>query len=394
MHQKAVLLVGVLCLFMAITKAQQTITFDTREEYQKGMACISAFQYDQAAHHFYECQRNEPQNLEYISKLAWCYLQTGNFSEAKLYFQKVLKADSVHVVALSNMGYLYEQERNHRQARQYYRQLIQIDTTNSYYYRLNAFNALKTSQPFEATVFFNRAHTLNPNDLVTINKLAELYLELDALEYAQTTINKGLQLAPDNLQLLYTSARIHNANKAHTEVVEQLEKALALHDSIPYYQTMLGVAYLRLDSLDKAVFQLENIVRKDKATEHTHHYLSIAYAEKDNTSQSIHHLEKAIEKAISPKASTYYEELAAHHQKQQSYKKALELYKEAFTHSGKPKYLFFIAQNTDHYYKDKTMALRQYQRYLATGHQEYREYATTRIAQIKEIQHLKNTVKK
>lgn len=390
MVQKTIqILLLILCTQSAYGQAgiQEIATFDINKEYQKGMAAISAFQYDQAASHFYECHRTEFDNLEYLSKLAWCYLQTGNYSESKIYFKEVLKKDPEHVIAISNLGYLYEVELNYASAQPYYRTLLQIDTTNSYYYRLNAFNAMKTGQTLQGIAYFSKAHTLNPSDLVVINELAEVYLELDALEYAEIMTNKGLELSDENIKILYTAARVQNKKKAYENVIELLGKAQEQGDTNAYYQTMLAVSYLQLDSLDKGIYQLEHIVSKEKDTEHTHHYLSIAFDEKGEEDKSMYHLEKALEKAISPKTSTYYEELAGHYDRKKDYKKALELYEEAYAHSEKEVYLFYIARNTDLFYKDKGMALRQYKKYLATGNKKHQEYSTQRIAQLKEVIH-------
>jgi Flp pilus assembly protein TadD len=383
------------CMFLLTVKAQDSavvqlaITFDTESEYREGLNAISAFQYEKAARHFYECQRNEPDNLEYLSKLAWCYLQLGNYSESKIYFKEVLKKDSTHAMAISNLGYVYELEWNHLAAQSYYRQLLEIDSTNSYYYRLNAYNAMNTQAPLQAIAYFNKAHTLHPNDLVVINELAELYIQLEAFNYAETMVEKGLKLSGNNIKLLYTAARIQNKNKAYDHVIRLLEKTQSLGDTNAYYQMLLAVSYLQLDSLDKGIFQLEHIIRQQKETEHTHHYLSIAYDQKRDADKSIYHLEKALEKAISPKTSTYYEELAVHYDRKKDYKKALELYEEAYAHSGKPTYLFYIARDTDLFYEDKNMALRQYQKYLATGDTKHQEYCNNRITILKEVIHQK-----
>ncbi len=362
-------------------------TFDTEAEYQKGLNAISAFQYDKAADHFYECQRNEPTNLEYLSKLAWCYMQAGNYAESKIYFKEVLKKDSVYVMAISNLGHLYEKELNYAVAQKYYRELIQIDSTNSYYYRLNGFNSIKTKQPLQAMAYFNQAHNLNPKDLVVINELANLYIQMESLEYAEMMTNRGLELSENNIQLLYTAARIQHKQKSYENVITLLEKTQTQGDSNAYYQMILGVAYLQVDSLDKGVYQLERLVSLNKDSEHTHHYLSIAYDEKNDAEKSMGHLVKAIELAISPKASTYYEELAIHYDRKKEYKKALDLYEEAYTHSKKPIYLFYIARNTDLFYKDKGMAVRQYKKYLSSGDKKHEEYSLKRIEQLKEIIH-------
>jgi tetratricopeptide (TPR) repeat protein len=290
-------------------------------------------------------------------------------------------------MAISNLGYLYEKELNYAAAQEYYRELIQIDSTNSYYYRLNGFNSIKTKQPLQAMAYFNQAHNLNEKDLVVINELANLYTQMESLEYAEMMVDRGLELSENNIQLLYTAARIQHKQKSYENVTTLLEKTQAQEDSNAYYQMILGVAYLQLDSLDKGIYQLKRLVSLSKDSEHTHHYLSIAYDEKGDVEKSMTHLEKAIELAISQKTSTYYEELAVHYDRKKEYKKALDLYEEAYAHSKKPIYLFYIARNTDLFYKDKAMAVRQYKRYLATGDKKHQDYSRKRVAQLNEVIH-------
>jgi len=376
-----------LSLFAQESADTKTINYDIVAEYQKAIDYLAAFQYQKALDHIYECQRSDPGNLDYLSKLAWCYQQLGNYSESKLYYKKLLQEDSNNISALSNLGYIFEKELNYQQAKSYYRELLSIDTTNSYYYRINAYNAMKTKEPLVSIAYFNKAHVLNSKDLVVIDELANLYFQMEAFDYAISFTEKGLALAPDNFRLLYTDARVRNKVDSFRLVVNTLEHALSLGDTVPYYQTMLGVSYIHLDSLDKAAFHLHQIVNKKKASEHTHHYLSVIYDKKKEPEQSKHHLEQAIKKAISPKASLYYSELAAIHEKQKNHKKAIKLYDEAFEHSGKDVYLFHKARNTDFFYKDKKMALRIYKKYLATGHEKYREYSERRISELKALIH-------
>ncbi len=380
-----------LCLNISVFAQEstktKTISYDIAAEYQKAINYLAAFQYQKALDHIYECQRSDPSNLDYLSKLAWCYQQLGDYSESKIYYQKLLKEDPDNVSAFSNLGYIFEKELNYQQAKIYYRELLNIDTTNSYYYRINAYNAMKTKEPLVSITYFNKAHVLNPKDLVVIDELANLYFQMEAFEYAISFTEKGLALAPDNYRLLYTDARVRNKIDSFQMVVNSLEHALSLGDTVPYYQTMLGVSYIHLDSLDKAAFHLHQIVDKKKASEHTHHYLSVIYDKKEDQEQSMYHLEQAIEKAISPKASLYYAELAAIHEKQKNYKKAIALYDEALEHSAKDVYIFHKARNTDFFYKDKRMALRIYKKYLSTGHDKYREYTEGRISELKAIIH-------
>ncbi len=381
------LVFGATCLFAQDAPKVKPIQYDIETEYRKAIDYLGAFQYQKALDHIYECHRTEPDNLDYLTKLAWCYQQLGNLSESKIYYRELLKKSPDNVGALSNLGLIYEKELNHLKAKSYYRQLLEIDTANSYYYRINAYNALKTEEPLTSIVYFNKAHALTPKDRVVVDELAKLYYQLDAFDYAMSFTEKGLAQSPDNLRLLYTDARIHSKVDSFSRVIESLEHALSLGDTVPYYQTMLSVAYIHSDSLDQAAFHLNKLIDVGKSSEHTHHYLSIIYDKKGEPELSMHHLEEAITKGISPKVSMYYAELAAHYEDLKDYKKAIALYEEAYTHSENDVYLFHQARNTDLYYKDKKMALRLYKKYLSSRHGKYREYSESRVRELKSIIH-------
>ena len=158
-------------------------------------------------------------------------------------------------------------------------------------------------------------------------------------------------------------------------------------DTSNYYQMMLGSAYLQIDSLDAAIFHLEEIVKRKKDTQYTHHYLGLAYRDKEELDKSIEHFKKAIELGISPKMSIYYADLAAVYYEEDRYKEAYNHYQKAHEFSGEAVFLFQTARNADLYYKDKNIALRYYQKYLNTSDKKFRQYTVDRIKQLKEIIH-------
>jgi tetratricopeptide (TPR) repeat protein len=147
------------------------------------------------------------------------------------------------------------------------------------------------------------------------------------------------------------------------------------------------VAYLKIDSVDKAIEHLRAIIEREKDSEHTHHYLGLAYLEKEELDSSALHLEKAAEMGISEKMAIYYADLAKVKQMQYQYKEAIQHYEEAYAHSDNPEHLFHLARNCDLYYKDKRIANKYYQRYLATGNDKYHQYTLDRMKQLREIIH-------
>lgn len=360
---------------------------DTYRLYIEALDHISAYQFDSALGILSECYIREPENIDYLSRIAYCHTQLGRFRDAKMYYNKILKLDSLNTIAISSLGSLYEKELNYVKAWEYYGSLIEIDTSNSYYFKRNGYLALRVDKPLEALGHFLRAHRLNDKDLEVIDMLCSIYLALNTYVPVENLLQKGLNLDGKNIKLLQTQARLRQKRNDHAGVVESIEKTMVQGDTSDYYQMMLGVAYLKIDSVAKSIEHLTAIVERGEGTEHTHHYLGLAYLEREEFDSSTMHLEKAIELGISQKMGTYHADLGQVMQTQYKYKKAIAHYEQAYAYSEDPEHLFLLARNCDLYYKDKRIANKYYRRYLATGDGKFRQYTNDRLKQLREIIH-------
>ena len=372
--------------------AQQKITTqELKTKYQRANELMNNFQFGKAIPLFYECQRADQQNLDYNSKLAYCYFQQGNYGEAKIFYKEMLKVDSLNAIALSYLGNIFDKEQNYPQSAKYYEQLLTIDSTNSYYYKQNAFLALKTDNAFKAIRFFNQAHVLNPSDIGVLAQLGELYLKLDQMEYASDFIKKGLQLNANNFALLYVNARIKNKQKDNKGVIENIEKAMALGDTIIYYQKLLGAAYIKEGEFEKGKYHFERIVAKGKDGESTHYYLALAYDGLNDKKKAIEHYQKAIELGISENTALYYRNLGADFEDIHDLRSAIKSYKSALIYTNASSVYYDLGRICDVYYKDKKIALKYYNKFLkkaAKNDTERIQLVKARIASLKEYIHL------
>ena len=379
----AILLSG--CVFV---NGQMTNTIDIKEQYALGIEALNNYQYQKALDHFYECHRVETNNKKYLQKLAFCYMKLGDFNEAKFSYNSLLKKDSTNVNAWSNLGSIYEKELNYSKASDCYQELLTIDSTNSYYFRQNAFMGLRLKDPIRAMAYFSQAHDLNGKDLVVINELSSLLLQIRQPIPAEEIINKGLKLAPDNLKLLYTKSDVLHHKKDYEKVVSTILHAMSLRDTSQYYQKMIGAAYLHLEQYDSCIFHLNEIVRKKEDSELTHYQLALAFKGIGDLAQSEVEYQAAIEKGISENVGIYYKNLALLLDEQNKLKESIVAWKKAIEYSPEERvYLYFLARDCDNYYRDKKIARRYYRQYYDTKHKQYREYVRTRIQYLNGIIH-------
>lgn len=373
--------------WLAAVQAESQVGSPVLEEkYRQAMALMAAFQFDQAQALLSDCYHHEPSNTDYLLKIAYCNVQTGRYPDAKLFYAQVLKLDSLNAEALGALGNIAERESNYGKAAGYYQRLIQMDSTNAFYFKKNGFAARRRGQALPALGYFLRANELNDKDIETIDQLTDIYLALNQLDYAGQILAKGLQLDPRNLKLLYNKATLENKLKNYDLVAAAVEAAMEQGDTSDYFQMLLGVAYLHLDSLDRAVFHLKAICDREADSEYTHHFLGLAYRQQGQIDEAALEFEKAIEMGISDKMPDFHADLAAILENRNQRKAAIAHFQAAYDFDPRPEFLFDLARNADHYYKDKKIALRQYEQYLATGHQAYREVAAERVRLLKEQQ--------
>ena len=375
-------------LFLQMQAQEENAALPTPQgRYEQALERLNNYQYDRALDLLSACYKEYANDPAYLSRLAYCYFQLGRYPDAKLFYNSILKLDSTNTQAISSLGSIFEKENNQREALRYYVYWASLDSNSSFAFKRSGFTAIRSGLGMEGILFFLKAHELNPADIETIDQLSTLYLQSEQLDYAEQVLQKGLNIDPNNIRLLQNKARLFSKRKDYPTVIQAIEKTMAQGDTSEYYQMMIGVAYLQLDSLDKGIFNLEEIMRRKEDTEHTHQYLGLAYRKKGDTKKSIEHFEKAIQKGISEKIDSYYADLGAIYESQSSYRKAIEQYQKAQEYRSKPEYVFFVARNHDLAYKDKRRALKLYEQYLATKDPEFKGYAEQRILQLKEIIH-------
>lgn len=379
-------------LFMSLPSSataqdQDSIQTETYTIYLEAVDYINAYQFDKALESLSTCYIREPQNIDYLSRIAYCHTQLGRYRDAKIYLNEVLKLDSVNTIAISSLGNIYEKERNYVKAKTYYDQLVEIDSTNSFFYKKSGYLAIRLGKTVDGIKHFLEALKFNEKDLEVIDVLSSLYISAGDLDYADQLLRRGLSLDGMNIKLLQNKAKLKQKQKKHKEVIDALEKTMIQGDSTPYYTMLLGVAYLQIDSSNKAIEFFQSIIRRKKDSEYTHHYLGLAYKAEQNFEKSEEHLAIAIDKAISNKISNYYGDLASVFEEQKKYKKAINNFQAAYNYSSKGEYLFFIARNADFYYRDKRIAQKHYQKYLKTTDKKYRNYTENRLKELREIIH-------
>ena len=327
-------------------------------------------------------------DLEILNKIAFSQFKMGQLKDAKVTYRKILRKDSLHIPSHLYLGTIYDREYYLSRAIKHYSRLIQIDSTNPSYHKLCGKAYDKAGLPRLAFQYYANALNLNRSDIALLVDISELMLRNKQFHEADSLVKEALKLDSTNIQGLLIQSRCDYAFKDYDLVARGLEKVKRRLDLVPFYKKMLGYAYLQMDSLDQAIYELRNLLDQE-VSEITHFYLASAYFKTGKLEEARYHYENAIKEGTSTNLANYYRSLAIISKENDNLKTAIKHYEDAFYFSKNPEFIILKAQASETYYKDKGMAIRQYKRYLQfSGENRYDAFARERIQALNEYLHL------
>lgn len=217
-------------------------------------------------------------NLPAALQLAYAHQRTGAWATAKRQYESLLQRRPNLAEALNQLAVISEREANYNKALGLYRRLLAQDTTDAYFLKQIGSLHSRLNQPKQAMLFYQRALKAAPDDLEATGELATLYLNDTGKEkLAQPLIERGLKLDPNSVKFLQHDSRLSYRFGAFKDVIDDVEKTMALGDTASYYQRLLGTAYYQVDSLQKSIRTFERLLKLGEDTEPVHAGLATAY---------------------------------------------------------------------------------------------------------------------
>ena len=339
------------------------------------------------------CYEVDSNNVACLRILAEAAYRSGDQATAKQYLHVLEKKDSTNTSVYVQLASIYEQQLQLPRAVKYYTLLNKMKPDNPLYFRKNANLYKEYGDRLESFRLFAQANKLNPRDVLSLKGLAELSIGNEQMELADSLINVALELDSMNIGINYLFAKSKYKQKQYYEVTEVFDKIRGQVDLNSYYNKMMGYAYLQIDSVDLAISKFQLALVDDNNPEKLHYYLATAYEKKGNLNGAMQHYEKAVESGVSSDLDLYHRNVGRLALKNNNYKKALSAYKDAYKYGEDPVLLYYMAAASDHYYKDKSIAIGYYKKYLKSGHShiEYMDYAKKRVRYLIELKHQKKT---
>ena len=183
--------------------------------------------------------QSESQNMPAIQDSMMQQYQLGNYKEGKDLAIQILTIDTSNEVAIDVLAKIYDSEQNTARAIKFYTLKFQKDTLDGNVARKLAQLYAEAEIFTEAIDFYKKALSLNDRDIVSIRGFSEVYFAVDALDYADSLCEKGLEIDSNNVGLLLIDARVSYKQRDMNRVISDLEKAGNLTNLSNYYSSTL-----------------------------------------------------------------------------------------------------------------------------------------------------------
>lgn len=284
------------------------------------------------------------------------------------------------------LAMLYETQEHTSKAIKYYTLLTQHDTINSQYVRKLAHLYQKSKLLNEARRCYNKAYEIDSLDMLSLGGLVGIALAQEDMNTADSLISRGLDIDSSYTKLLYQKTQTDFYFRRYPSVVRVYDRLAEQQDLSRKHLKKRGIAFLHLDSLDLAQQYLLQSLDPDHPDPSTYHYLSIAAERNNDTEAAELYAQRCIKTAFGENQVLYLSN-AARLKESSSKSDAIQLYKIAEHFSPNADVLYKLATLSDLYYKDKSIAISYYRRFIkgASTHDTRISYARDRMQYLKKI---------
>ncbi len=335
------------------------------------------------------CYQNDTTQIECLHKSALAAYRSGDNTLAKKQFHILEKKDTLLRSTWQNLASLYEEEENPPKAIKYYT-LLQAENPDIPTFARKLGRLYTLADNFtDAWKYYSIAYTSNSRDLKTVKGLAELAISNNQASLADSILLEGLKVDSTHIGLSLLRSKLKYKEKEYSETAQILKGVLGRYDFNTYYHKLYGYALVQIDSTQMAIYHLTYALQNAPRDEKVHYYLGKAYEDAGNIESAIFYYQNATELSIAPSIDTYYRNLARLYDEQKNLPEAIANYKEAYRYGEDPKILYYLARASDIYYKDKSIAIKYYSRYIKSSDdtQAYKDYAKERKRYLKELNH-------
>ena len=320
------------------------------------------------------------------------YAALYRWSEAASALRRVLDARPDDRAARQALAEVHRRSRSWREARAQYAQLVRADSSNGRWWaRLGQCN-LELNHTERARRHLAEAHRRAPRSAEVALSLSRLHRAEGALDAARRVVDTTLAYQSGNPRLWRRRADLAFEREALEEARRAYERTLATGDSSATVFRRIGLIDVRLQRYARALPALQASRRRDSNHTRTTLYLGVAYLRLDSLQRAGTYLQNTIDREARGPIAKALEHQGSLKSRRGAVAAAVDAYKTALHLRPERRKLYFrLATVYDEHYRDKAPAARYYRRFLRTTEAalpELRRYAESRLDALRPVLHM------
>ena len=320
------------------------------------------------------------------------YVALYRWPQAASAFRRVLDAQPHDLAARQALAEVYRQSRQWTDAQRQYRRLVREDSTNGQWWARLGQCTLKKNALRRARRQFAKAHRHLPQSADVALSLSRLHRTLGHPDAARRVVDTTLshqsgdpRLWRRRADLAFERDRLDRARRAYFQTI-------ATGDSSATAFRRIGLIDVRRQEYARALPFLRRSLQRDSTHTRTTLYLGVAYLKLDSLQRATTYLQDTVEREAKGPITQAFEQLGTTHSRRGAVAEAVNAYRSALRlQPDRATVYFHLAATYDEHYRDKRPAARYYRRFLRVSDDslpELRRYAENRLDALRSTLHM------
>ncbi len=255
--------------------------------------------------------------------LAKCYEKLGDLISAKNAYIKVIELREEYMDAYSNLCVILIRLEEFALTIDYAQKASKLDNEDFLYEFIIGTAYMKSKNYKEAIAPLKSSLEKSPNNLGTLNSLGTCYMAIGDIDLAIETYEKALEINPNAPMAYYNIASAYQIQDKHEVAIEYLNKALEI-DEDETFLTAIAMSEVKLQKYEQALKHYKQLALLCPSKENYKYNIATCYEALGDNETAIKMLEQMV--YVNPKFILPAQKLASLYIKTNQLTKAKEIY--------------------------------------------------------------------